>query len=457
MTREPCYHPFTRNIFYNGLSFISESLMDAIHTASQHPINQHSFDVIIIGAGASGLYCALTAGRRGRRVLVLDHANKAGKKILMSGGGRCNFTNYFVEPEHFIGSNEHFCKSALSRYPSWEFIAMVEQHKIAYHEREHGQLFCDDSAQDIVTMLLDECSAAGVQIRLNTQVDQVSINEQNTAKRFKLTTSKKLSKKDIADNSHPVQTTYSCESLVIATGGLSIPTMGASGLGYELAQQFGHQLTPIDASLVPFTFTDKTGELLRALAGISLPVIASNTRTAFKLPLLFTHRGLSGPAMLQLSNYWQTGEHIEINLLPDIDTTALLIAHKKSHPKQLIRTVLADNTDNQLPKKLLMALQTTLWEESKDIELANIKDERLQEIGSTINGWQLKPSGTEGYRTAEVTRGGVKTDDVSSKTMQSNYQDGLYFIGEVLDVTGWLGGYNFQWAWASGFVCGEVV
>ena len=430
--------------------------MDATHTASQHPINQHSFDVIIIGAGASGLYCALTAGRRGRRVLVLDHANKAGKKILMSGGGRCNFTNYFVEPEHFIGANEHFCKSALSRYPSWEFIGMVEQHKIAYHEREHGQLFCDDSAQDIVTMLLDECSATGVQIRLNTQVDQVNINEQNIAKRFKLTTSKKLSKKDIADNSHPTQTIYNCESLVIATGGLSIPTMGASGLGYELAQQFGHTLITTDASLVPFTFTDKTGELLRALAGISLPVVASNTRTAFKLPLLFTHRGLSGPAMLQLSNYWQTGEHIEINLLPDCDITALLLTHKKLHPKQLIRTVLADNTDNQLPKKLLAALQTTLWDEAKETELANIKDERLQEIGAAINGWQLKPSGTEGYRTAEVTRGGVKTDEVSSKTMQSNYQSGLYFIGEVLDVTGWLGGYNFQWAWASGFVCGEV-
>ena len=426
-------------------------------------INNH-FDVIIIGAGASGLYCALTAGRRGRRVLVLDHANKVGKKILMSGGGRCNFTNYFVESEHFIGANEHFCKSALSRYPSWEFIAMVEQHKIAYHEREHGQLFCDDSAQDIVTMLLDECSVAGVQVRLNTQVDQVktpnSDHRQDVSKRFQLLTSKKLSKKELHDTaaqSKPSQTNYSCESLVVATGGLSIPTMGASGLGYELAQQFGHQLLTTDASLVPFTFTDRTGEILRALSGISLPVVASNTRTAFKLPLLFTHRGLSGPAMLQLSNYWQTGEMIEINLLPNIDITALLLAHKKSHPKQLVRTVLAENTDNQLPKKLLVALQTMLWEEVKETELANIKDERLQEIGSAINDWQLKPSGTEGYRTAEVTRGGVNTDEISSKTMQSNLQDGLYFIGEVLDVTGWLGGYNFQWAWASGFVCGEVV
>ena len=428
--------------------------------------NLSYYDVIIIGAGASGLYCALTAGRRGRRVLVLDHANKAGKKILMSGGGRCNFTNYFVEPEHFIGANQHFCKSALSRYPSWEFIAMVEQHKIAYHEREHGQLFCDDSAQDILSMLLDECAATGVQVRLNTQVEQVWVpengdrNANNDSARFQLLTSKKLSKKDkkdSADEMKPAQTTYSCESLVVATGGLSIPTMGASGLGYELAQQFGHHLNPIDASLVPFTFTDKTGELIRALAGISLPVIASNARISFRLSMLFTHRGLSGPAMLQLSNYWQTGEYISINLLPDIDMTELLLAHKKSHPKQLIRTVLTDYTNNSLPKKLLTALQTTLWDDIKNTELANIKDERLAELGATINGWQLKPSGTEGYRTAEVTRGGVKTDELSSKTMQSNYQEGLYFIGEVLDVTGWLGGYNFQWAWASGFVCGEVI
>ena len=420
------------------------------------PLPTH-YDVIIVGAGASGLYCALTAGRRGRRVLVLDHANKAGKKILMSGGGRCNFTNYFVEPEHFIGSNLHFCKSALSRYPSWEFIGMVEAHQIPYHEREHGQLFCDDSAQDILTMLLDECAAVGVQVRLNAQIDSVQTTEQDDDARFQLTTSKKLNKKDIATDTKSSQMHYSCHSLVVATGGLSIPTMGASGLGYELAQQFGHTLIATDASLVPFTFTDKTGELIRSLAGISLPVIASNERISFKLPLLFTHRGLSGPAMLQLSNYWQTGETISINLLPVTDVTALLLAHKKSHPKQLIRTVLTDNTDGALPKKLLVALQTHLWDDIKDTELANIKDERLTELGATLNGWQLKPSGTEGYRTAEVTRGGVKTDEVSSKTMQSNLQEGLYFIGEVLDVTGWLGGYNFQWAWASGFVCGEVV
>ena len=421
------------------------------------------FDVIVIGAGASGLYCALTAGRRGRRVLVLDHANKAGKKILMSGGGRCNFTNYFVEPEHFIGSNAHFCKSALSRYPSWEFIAMVEQHKIPYHEREHGQLFCDDSAQDILTMLLDECAAVGVQVKLNTHIEQVKTDENTKKSRFELITSKSLSKKEKQERknngnqSKLPQISYRCESLVVATGGLSIPTLGASGFGYELAQQFGHTLVATDASLVPFTFTDKTGELIRTLAGISLPVIASNERISFKLPLLFTHRGLSGPAMLQLSNYWHTGETIEINLLPDFDITELLLTHKKQHPKQLIRTVLSENTDNALPKKLLVALQTMLWEDVKEIELANIKDERLTQIGQAINGWQLKPSGTEGYRTAEVTRGGIDTDEVSSKTMESKLQEGLYFIGEVLDVTGWLGGYNFQWAWASGFVCGEVV
>ena len=426
------------------------------------------YDVIIIGAGASGLYCALTAGRRGRRVLVLDHANKAGKKILMSGGGRCNFTNYYVEPEHFIGANQHFCKSALSRYPSWEFIGMVAAHKIPYHEREHGQLFCDDSAQDILTMLLAECTAAGVQVKLNTQIDSVQAIENDKNAKFELLTSKQLSKKEkqerkeSANQTKLPQTGYRSESLVVATGGLSIPTMGASGLGYELAQQFGHTLIATDASLVPFTFTDKTGELIRSLAGISLPVIASNERISFKLPMLFTHRGLSGPAMLQLSNYWHTGETISINLLPNIDMTALLLAHKKSHPKQLIRTVVADYTDsgddsNKLPKKLLAALQTHLWDDIKDTELANIKDERLTELGATLNGWQLKPSGTEGYRTAEVTRGGVKADEVSSKTMQSNMQEGLYFIGEVLDVTGWLGGYNFQWAWASGFVCGEVV
>ena len=402
----------------------------------------HYFDVIIIGAGASVLYCAMTAGQRGRKVLVLDHANKAGKKILMSGGGRCNFTNYVVEPEHFIGDNPHFCKSALSRYSNWEFISLVSKHGIAYHERDHGQLFCDDSSKDILAMLLQECDDAGVKVQLKTDILKVQRLEPAA---------------ETSDNAHFLLQTsegdYACESLVIATGGLSIPTLGASGFGYELATQFGHQVHMTDASLVPFTFTDKTGDLIKSLAGISLPVVAFNERISFKLPLLFTHRGLSGPAMLQLSNYWYPGEQIHINLLPDLDASALLIAHKAAHPKQRVRTVFIDH----FPKKLLAALQSHLWEDIKETELANIKDERLMQLGTTLNDWTLKPSGTEGYRTAEVTRGGIDTAEVSSKTMESKRQPNLYFIGEVLDVTGWLGGYNFQWAWASGFVCGEVV
>ncbi|MDO5768954.1 MAG: aminoacetone oxidase family FAD-binding enzyme, partial [Psychrobacter sp.] len=319
------------------------------------PVNAQYYDVIIIGAGASGLYCALTAGNRGRKVLVLDHANKAGKKILMSGGGRCNFTNYVVEPEHFIGDNPHFCKSALSRYSSWEFIGMVAEHAIPYHEREHGQLFCDDSSKDILAMLLKECDKAGAQVQLKTDIIKIQ----------PLTLTK-------TDPTQPVnfllQTSkgdYTCESLVIATGGLSIPTLGASGFGYEVATQFGHSLHQTDAALVPFTFTDKVGDVIKSLTGLSLPVIAFNERISFKLPMLFTHRGLSGPAMLQLSNYWYPGERIHINLLPDIDVTGLLLAHKASHPKQLIRSVLAEH----FPKKLLMGLQSLLWEDIKSTEL----------------------------------------------------------------------------------------
>ena len=417
-------------------------LENTLENALNTPKKLTQYDVIIIGAGASGLFCAMTAGKRGKSVLVLDHANKVGKKILMSGGGRCNFTNMTVEPENYLGNNAHFCKSALSRYSHWEFIGMVAEHGIAYHEREHGQLFCDNTANDILQMLLTECAKAQVAIQLKTTIQRIQATQNGFL--LPVTTGEKSQ-------------TLTCQSLVIATGGLSIPTMGATGFGYQVAEQFGHKIVLTSAGLVPFTFTDKTGELIRTLAGISLPVIASNERISFKLPLLFTHRGLSGPAMLQLSNYWHVGETITINLLPEIDITALLLTHKKSHPRQLIRTVLADNTNNALPKKLLAALQTHLWDDIKDTELANIKDERLIELGTTLNGWQLKPSGTEGYRTAEVTRGGIDTDEVSSKTMESKLQEGLYFIGEVLDVTGWLGGYNFQWAWASGFVCGEVV
>ena len=407
--------------------------------ASAHQGLNKSVDVLIIGAGASGLYCAFTAAQRGRSVLVIDHANKAGKKILMSGGGRCNFTNYVVEPENFIGSNAHFCKSALTRYNPWEFIGLVEKHGVPYHERDYGQLFCDDSSKDILNLLLDECSEAGAKVQLKTDIISIkSLPQDNDKQGFIVETSKQ---------------TIHCHSLVIATGGLSIPTMGATGFGYEVAEQFGHQIIKTSAGLVPFTFTDKVGEVIASLAGISLDVIAFNERISFPRPMLFTHRGLSGPAMLQLSNYWQVGEAIHINLVPNVDISDLLKQAKAQHPKQLIRSVLAE----YFPKKLLLALQDLHWSDFKDKELANIKDEALDTIGDKINNWTIKPSGTEGYRTAEVTRGGVNTDEVSSKTFESKKQPNLYFIGEVLDVTGWLGGYNFQWAWASGKACGEVV
>lgn len=406
---------------------------------------QKPLDVIIIGAGASGLFCAMTAGKRGKNVLVLDHANKAGKKILMSGGGRCNFTNYSIEPENYLGENPHFCKSALARYTNWEFISMVAEHGIPYHEREHGQLFCDNSADDILQMLLTECDKANVKIQLKTTLETITANDNG----FILTV--KHGEKS---------QTLACQSLVVATGGLSIPTMGATGFGYQVAEQFGHSIVPTSAGLVPFTFTDTIGEVIKSLSGISLEVVAFNERISFKLPLLFTHRGLSGPASLQLSNYWHVGEPIFINLFPTLDIAEFLLEQKVKNPKQLIRTVIGDvkNSDGEkLPRKLLLALQNVIWEKWHDIELANIKDDDLTQIGNRLNAWRLLPSGTEGYRTAEVTRGGIATDKISSKTLESQLQPNLYFIGEVLDVTGWLGGFNFQWAWASGYSVGQVV
>lgn len=410
-------------------------------------MTNQQYDVVIIGAGASGLMCAMTTGRRGKNVLVLDHANKAGKKILMSGGGRCNFTNYEVEPKHYLSQNPHFCKSALSKYLNWDFIGMVIEHAIPYHEREHGQLFCDNSANDILQMLLTECEKNNVKIQLKTQIESIQAVDNGFILSIKH--GEKVSQID-------------CQSLVIATGGLSIPTMGATGFGYQVAEQFGHSIMPTSAGLVPFTLTDSVGEAFKALSGISLDVIMFNERISFKLPLLFTHRGLSGPASLQLSNYWQVGEPIFINFFPQLDIGEFLLTQKKSHPKSLIRTVLSDflpKSDNSepLPKKLLLTLQSLVFDKVKDIELANIKDDTLQKIGEHLCAFKVMPSGTEGYRTAEVTRGGVATDNVSSKTLESQLQPNLYFCGEVLDVTGWLGGYNFQWAWASGFVVGQAV
>lgn len=394
-----------------------------------------TIDTLIIGAGASGLFCASQLAQFGKSVLVLDHANKAGKKILMSGGGRCNFINRHIEPRHFISQNPHFVKSALANYPPENFIALVEKHGIDYLQKSHGQLFCEHSSKDILNMLLNECDAVGVEISLKTHIQQI----EKIGGGFVVRAEK---------SGTPMQ--IHCTQLVVATGGLSIPTMGATGFGYQIAEQFGHRIVPTAASLVPFTFTDSIGALCKQLSGVSVEVVASlpDGSASFALPMLFTHRGLSGPAMLQLSNYWYAGE-IVINLLPAIDAIDLLKTAKTRSPKQLLRTVLTP----YFAKRLLVALESHLWTDCKEVQLANIKDEQLTRIGTQLNAWTVKPSGTEGYRVAEVTRGGVDTRDISGKTMQSRLVENLYFIGEVLDVTGHLGGYNFAWSWASGYAC----
>jgi predicted Rossmann fold flavoprotein len=400
------------------------------------------FDVIIIGGGASGLMCASTAGQRGRRVLVLDSSNKVGKKILMSGGGRCNFTNLFVTPENYLSANPHFCISALNRYTQWDFIALVEKHRIAYHERKHGELFCDDSAKDILNLLLNECERGNVTIK--TQCDIQSINTIDTVAastnnaRFKLETN---------------LGSFTAESLVVASGGLSIPTMGATGFGYQIARQFGHHVLPTRAGLVPFMFSDSFKAVSERLSGLALEVNLSHDNTTFTENILFTHRGLSGPAALQLSNYWSLGESIHINLFPEHDMDTWLKQQKQQHPKSLLRTLLCE----KMAKSLVLELQTLLWPEHADTAMAHIPDVVLERIALNLNAWSQKPSGTEGYRTAEVTLGGVDTTELSSKTMESKKQKGLFFIGEVMDVTGWLGGFNFQWAWSCGHAAGMFV
>lgn len=429
--------PQIQSILYKDLDFCT--LLGTIRAFWGLNVMQGThFDVIIIGAGAAGLFCAINSAKRGKKVLVLDHANKAGKKILMSGGGRCNFINLHTSPQNFISQNRHFVHSALARFMPEHFLQYVYKHNIAFVEKSHGQLFCEHSSKDILNMLLDECDEQSVNIQLNTAV--LSINH---ADKFCLNTQTKAS----------APKTLSCSALVVATGGLSIPTLGASDFGYQVASQFGHQIVPTRAGLVPFTFTDDVGQMTKALSGVSLDVIAFNNKASFELPMLFTHRGLSGPAMLQLSNYWQIGEPIGINLLPHIDIGTLLTQHKRQHPKQFIRTVLAP----YFSKKLLLALQTHFWQAHQDSELANIKDQTLIKLGNTLNHWQIKPSGTEGYRTAEVTIGGVDTKNICSQSMQSKLCANLYFIGEVLDVTGQLGGYNFHWAWASAFACASAL
>ncbi len=389
-------------------------------------------DVLIIGASAAGLMCAIEAGKRGRRVTVLDHANKAGKKILMSGGGRCNFTNTDISASNYISHNPHFCKSALSRYTQWDFVALVEAYEILYHQRDMGKLFCDISAKDILNMLLTECKQVNVDIWLECSIETI---ERTNGSQFRLKTS------------HGVMQAH---SLVVASGGLSIPKMCASPLGYKIAEQFGHHIWPTSAGLVPFTLQPRDKAMLSELAGIAVHSTVSNQRIRFSENILFTHRGLSGPAILQISSYWQPGESIDINLLPDIDINGALKARQSAQPNVQLKTPLSEI----LPKRLVLGL---LDESSANTPLQELSHARIDEIARQIQHWQIKPNGTEGFRTAEVTLGGVDCDELSSKTMESCKVAGLYFVGEVVDVTGWLGGYNFQWAWSSGWCAGQIV
>jgi predicted Rossmann fold flavoprotein len=388
-------------------------------------------DVMIIGGGAAGLMCALTAGQRGLRVLVVDHANRVGKKILMSGGGRCNFTNTGTTPANFLSANPHFCKSALARYTPMDFIGMVERHGIAYHEKELGQLFCDVSSKLIVKMLLDECAATQVRIETGCNVECV----QRIDDGFRL---------------HTSQGSFAAPALVVASGGLSIPSMGASGFGYELARQFGHNVLPTRAGLVPLTLTGKHQERLQDLSGVALPVTARCQQQSFHNFMLITHRGVSGPAVLQISSYWQPGDDLRLDLLPGQDALAWLKEQQKQRSAAELKTVLSD----VLPRRFAQRL-CELWLPNRPLKQYN--EPQLREIAEVLGAWPLVASGTEGYRTAEVTLGGVDTDELSSSTLMSKRVPGLYFIGEVVDVTGWLGGYNFQWAWASGHAAGMAV
>jgi predicted Rossmann fold flavoprotein len=390
-----------------------------------------STDVVIIGAGAAGLMCALTAGGRGRRVLLIDHANKAGKKILMSGGGRCNFTNMYAEPANFFSQNPQFFRSALARYTPWDFIAMVAEHGVPYHEKKLGQLFCDNRSRDIRDMLVDECERAGVDLRLDTSVHAIEKTEAG----YLLGT-------DLGR--------VAASSLVVATGGLSVPTMGATGFGYEIARQFGHTVLETRAGLVPFIITDGLKDLCTELTGTSVASVVSCNDQSFRENILFTHRGLSGPAILQISSFWQLGDAVEIDLLPDHDALAWLEERQAARPDVALRTLLAE-----VFTRKMAALLTDRWFASKPMKRYTAAE--LRAIADRLGAWQVVPAGTEGYRTAEVTLGGIDTREVSSKTMESLKSPGLYFIGEVLDVNGHLGGFNFQWAWASGHAAAQFV
>ncbi|MFI8417281.1 NAD(P)/FAD-dependent oxidoreductase [Serratia sp. NPDC078593] len=391
------------------------------------------FDVVVIGAGAAGMFCAAQAGQFGCRVLLIDNGKKPGRKILMSGGGRCNFTNLYTEPAAYLSNNPHFCKSALARYTQWDFIDLVNRYGIAYHEKTLGQLFCDDSAQQIVEMLVKECELGQVTLRLRSEVLSVEKCEHGF---------------EIALNGEKVST----NSLVVASGGLSMPGLGASPFGYKLAEQFGLHVLPTRAALVPFTLHKPLLEHSQLLSGVSVPAtITADDGTLFREAILFTHRGLSGPAVLQISSYWQPGEFVSINLLPDLDLAGFLDQQRQAHPNQSLKNTLVLH----LPKRLVECLQTL--GQLPEATLKQLTPQQQVALVENLQSWRVQPNGTEGYRTAEVTLGGVDTRELSSKTMEASKVPGLYFIGEVVDVTGWLGGYNFQWAWSSAWACAQAL
>ena len=406
------------------------NLAEPIASPHNSPKSVERYDVVIVGAGAAGLMCAIEAGNRGRSVLVLEHANKVGKKILISGGGRCNFTNLYATPDNYESQNKTFCVSALSRYTSQEFIALVEKHSIAYHEKKLGQLFCDDSAEEIVRMLLDEAESANVTIRLLCKVIS-----SRRADCFLIETDMGFVEAD---------------SLVVATGGLSIPQMGATGVAYAVARQFGLNVVPTHAGLVPFTTSGRALEFCGRLAGVSIPCITRCGGARFAENLLFTHKGLSGPSMLQISSYWRGGEQVHTDMLPGIDLLTHLKEQRAVRPRAELQTILSA----LLPRRFVEAMGET---SIPNRAMAQLSTKALSAVAHTLKDWIISPSGTEGYRKAEVTLGGVDTAGLSSKTMGALAVPGLFFIGEAVDVTGPLGGYNFQWAWASGYAAGQYV
>jgi predicted Rossmann fold flavoprotein len=398
--------------------------------------SKNHYDVIVVGAGAAGLFAALTAGQRGKTVLIIDNGKKIGRKILISGGGRCNFTNYYIEPQKYLSANPHFCKSALSQYTQWDFLALVDQYQIAYHEKTLGQLFCDDSAKDIVSMLRSECEKASVQFLMQGEITQVA--------------SLKATSEDT--NQYKVTTNHGefhSHSLIIATGGLSMPKLGATPFAYKIAEQFGINVLTTRAGLVPFTLPPELKTPLAEISGVSTSITTSTNDTSFAEDLLFTHRGLSGPAILQISSYWQAGDEVSINLLPNLEWQTYLKEQIQKQPNISLKNLLA----NLFAKRLVDTLLTL--HKFPNVPIKQLSHKHIKDISQALHDWKIIPSGTEGYRTAEVTLGGIDTNHISSKTMEVRNQPGLYFIGEALDVTGWLGGYNFQWAWSSGFVAGK--